>query len=141
MNETDALYWAQVAAEELSRALDMHGIRFHAVQGDRDGDVNVAFVHLADAEAMMTLAIQSDEVVGGLYDRSTASCLTLSHLADIESEEDTLYETAIRKGWKWTVHPAMHGRRMSWHVSADIPAADANTITANLNALRNGGVL
>lgn len=136
---TDAERWADIAAEELARALVPHGIGFHGIGSDSDGDVNIAFKSLADAEALMTLAVESDDVVGGFYDRATSSCLTLSSFEDTPTDEQL--EHAITTGWKWTIHPAMRGRRMGWHVSVDLNASDANTLTANLNALRNGGVL
>lgn len=137
----DTGHWANVAAEELARALELTGIGFMGSAGDEDGDVSVAFNSLADAEALMTLAVPQSTVLGGLYDRATSSCLTMASLADSnERPEGEAIEHAILAGWTWTIHPAMRGRRMGWHVSVDIPAADANQVTANLNALRLGGV-
>jgi hypothetical protein len=138
----DTEHWANVAAEELARALDLTGIGFMGAAGDEDGDVSVAFHTLADAEALMTLAVPQNMDAGSLYDRATSSCVTMSELAEHgENPSDGQIEHAIRSGWTWTIHPAMRGRRMGWHVSVDIPAADANQVTANLNALRLGGVL
>lgn len=139
MDDTER--WANVAAEELARALDLTGIGFMGTAGDEDGDVSVAFNSLADAEALMTLAVPQNTAVGSLYDRATSSCLTMAAFAEsgVDPSEESV-EHAIRAGWTWTIHPAMRGRRMGWHVSVDIPAADANQVTANLNALRLGGV-
>lgn len=138
----DTEYWANVAAEELAAALDMIGIGFMGTAGDEIGDVSVAFHSLADAEALMTLAVPQDDNQGSLYDRATSSCLTMAALAEAEERpSDEVIEHAVRAGWTWTIHPAMRGRRMGWHVSVDIPAADANQVTANLNALRLGGIL
>lgn len=138
----DTEHWANVAAEELARALDLTGIGFMGAAGDEDGEVSVAFNSLADAEALMTLAVPQNVDAGSLYDRATSSCLTITALTEQdERPSDEQIQTAIRAGWTWTIHPAMRGRRMGWHVSVDIPAADANQVTANLNALRLGGVL
>lgn len=137
----DTQHWANVAAEELAIALSLTGIGFMGTAGDEDGDVSVAFNSLADAEALMTLAVPQNVDAGSLYDRATSSCLTMTALAELaERPSDEQIEHAIRDGWTWTIHPAMRGRRMGWHVSVDIPAADANQVTANLNALRIGGV-
>lgn len=139
---TDTGYWANVAAEELGEAMTKLGIGFMGVHGDEDGDVTVAFHQLADAEALMTLGVGSDEQPGSLYDRATASCVTLlTYVRDGIEPTDEQIETAIRSGWTWTIHPAMTGRRMAWHARVDIPAADANQLTANLNALRIGGAV
>lgn len=137
----DTEHWANVAAEELARALELTGIGFMGTAGDEDGDVSVAFNSLADAEALMTLAVPQNIATGSLYDRATSSCLTMAAFVESGTEPtDAQIEHAIRTGWTWTIHPAMRGRRMGWHVSVDIPAADANQVTANLNALRLGGV-
>lgn len=139
--EHDIEHWANVAAEELARALDLTGIGFMGTAGDEDGDVSVAFNSLADAEALMTLAVPQNIATGSLYDRATSSCLTMSSFAELSDRPtDEVIEAAIRAGWTWTIHPAMRGRRMDWHVSVDIPSADANQVTANLNALRLGGI-
>jgi hypothetical protein len=138
----DTAHWANIAAEELARALDLTGIGFMGTAGDEDGDVSVAFNSLADAEALMTLAVPQSAAIGGLYDRATSSCLTMASFAEaVEPPSDEQIEHAIVTGWTWTIHPNMRGRRMGWHVSVDIPAADANQVTANLNALRLGGAV
>ncbi|AMD42801.1 hypothetical protein SEA_XKCD426_60 [Streptomyces phage Xkcd426] len=133
-------YLSNLAAEELRDAMAILGIGFMGAHGDEDGCVTVAFHQLADAEALMTLGVQGDERPGSLYDRATASCVTLSSYAASGTEPtDEEIRDAIHVGWTWTIHPAMHGRRMGWHVSVDIPHADAATLAANLNALRLGG--
>lgn len=138
----DTAHWADIAAEELARALDLTGIGFLGATGDDDGDVLVAFQQLADAEALMTLAVPQSTAVGSLYDRATSSCLTMAALGDAEVEpSDEQVEHAINTGWTWTIHPAMRGRRMGWHVHVNLSAADANQVTANLNALRLGGAV
>ena len=137
----DTGHWTNIAAEELARALDLTGIGFMGTTGDEDGDVCVAFNSLSDAEALMTLAVPQNSTIGSLYDRATASCLTMASFMESGAEpSDAQIEHAIRTGWSWTIHPNMRGQRMGWHVSVDIPAADANQVTANLNALRLGGV-
>lgn len=139
---TDTGYWANIAAEELARALVLNGIGFMGVGGDDDGNVDIAFKSINDAEALMTLAVESNETLGGLYDRATSSCLTMASFGERDGDvSDAEIDFAIRQGWRWTIHPAMHGRRMGWHTSVTLSAGDANTITANLNALRNGGAL
>ncbi len=139
-NLDDTEHWANIAAEELARALELCGIGAMEVIGESNGDVAVAFPSLADAEALMTLAVPQSTATGSLYDRATASCLTLSAFADLGTPlTDESVEHAVLSGWVWTIHPAMRGRRMGWHVSVDIPAADANQVTANLNALSLGG--
>lgn len=139
MNKQDTERWATIAAEELAAALESFGIQFYEAYGDDDGDVHVTFAALNDAEAMMTLAVTSDQTMGSLYDRATASCVTLSLAGEDATESDI--RAAIAAGWVWTVHPAMTGRRMGWHVAVDIPTADANQVTVNLNTLRLDGAL
>jgi hypothetical protein len=132
--------WASIVAAELSRAMEAHGIGVHAVTGGSDGDVSVSFELLADAETLMTLAVESDQVLGGLYDRATESCLSLSAMSE-EGPTGEELEAVVRHGWQWDIHPAMRGRRMGWHVTVDMPSADAATLAANLNALGHGGAL
>jgi hypothetical protein len=134
-------YLANLAAEELSAALDRHRIMFHNVAGDEDGTVSVAFVDLRDAEAMMTLAIEQAGP-GTVYDRATGSCVSLTALAATGGEvPDEQVAACITAGWNWMVHPHMRGRRMGWHVSVDIPTADANAMTAALNTQAHGGAV
>jgi hypothetical protein len=117
----DGGFLATVAAEELGLAMAQLGIG------------------VAD---LLTLALSEDETPGSLYDRATSSCVTLaSFVLSGETPSDDQLRAAIASGWKWNVHPAMSGRRMGWHVAVEMTAADANQLTANLNALRNGGVL
>lgn len=139
---TDEAHWAHVAGEELALALAASGIQVIDCYGDEDG-VNVAFPHLGVAEAMMTLAMSGDNIQGSLYDRATGSCVTLRALAEEHDGDvpDELLSTAFTAGWAWVIHPHMTGRVMGWHVSVTIPAADANQVTATLNALRVGGAL
>ena len=135
-------YLANIAADELGSALDAHGIGFTTCFGDEDGFVSLSFDSVRGAEAMLTLAVDGTGGPGSLYDRASASCVTLSHLAQQGADvPDEQVEAAIKAGWVWTMHPAMLGRMTAWHVSVDIPTADANQVTANLNTLRHGGAL
>lgn len=138
----DTGYWSDVAAEELAIALDKAGIGFASVDGGSDGDVSITFNSLADAEALMTLTMCETGLIGGLYDRATSGCLTMADFVHRGYEPtDEEIKRAVDSSWTWTIHPAMSGRSMGWHVHADMPAADANQVTANLNALRLGGAL
>jgi hypothetical protein len=138
----DGGFLATVAAEELGLAMAQLGIGFADLYGGGDGMVTVNFQGPADAESLLTLALSEDETPGSLYDRATSSCVTLaSFVLSGETPSDDQLRAAIASGWKWNVHPAMSGRRMGWHVAVEMTAADANQLTANLNALRNGGVL
>jgi hypothetical protein len=138
---TTTEYLANLAAEELGKAFTLVGIGVTHIAAD-EGDVIVYFDAIEDAEAMMTLAVGSDNVLGGLYDRATSSCITLGTW-DAEQAEPTQseVEAVINAGWTWQIHPTMNGRRMGWHVRLDLPHADANQLTANLNALRLGGLV
>lgn len=133
-------YLSNIAADELGAAMIRHGIDFHGAMGDEDGTVGISFPDLRDAEALLTLTLSGTDHTGGIYDRATASCVSLTALAkagdDISDEQIT---DAMREGWSWTIHPHMSGRRMGWHVSVDIPAADANLLTATLNTLAQVG--
>lgn len=131
---------AHVAAEELSAALDAHGIRVRYVTA-AGLDVDVAFGALRDAEVMMTLAFDGNGGPGSLYDRATSSCLSITELAAQYGADvpDGRLEVAFKLGWDWQVHPDMHGRRMGWHISVTMSHSDANAVTAALNALRNLG--
>lgn len=138
----DTQHWAHVAGEELALALDAVKLVVIDCFGDEDG-VNIAFPGLAAAEAFMTLSVAVDPNPGSMYDRATSSCVSLSALAEQHQGDvpDELLAKAFAEAWDWTVHPHMTGRVMGWHVSVTLPAADANTITATLNANRLGGAL
>lgn len=138
MNLDNAENLAQIAAEELGNAMTNHGIGHLGINVVDADTLYMSFVELADAEAMMTLGVTSDEVLGGLYDRSTSSCLSMSYLTDADASDEE-FEDAEARGWTWHIHPAMRGRRMDWHVSLTLPALDANAVTANLNAVFIGG--
>lgn len=141
-SQSDARYWADVAAEELVKALGFLGIRCVMVAGDDDGDVSLSFKDIRDAEAMMTLGVESTGERGSMYDRATSGCVSMRHMAEAQHEPtDAEVDQLLATSWKWAVHPDMFGRRMNWHVHVDIPAADANQVTANLNALRLGGAV
>ena len=146
MNETpewtSTEYLAGIAADELSTAMQRVGVLFLGCGTDEGGDVTVVFHDLADAATLMTLAVISDDIPGGLYDRATSGCISLTLLADELGEPTAEQQRAIlERSWTWTIHPAMNLRRMGWHVSLTVPMADANQITANLNALRLGGAV
>lgn len=137
---TSAEYLANIAAEELTNAMTQLGIGIVTSYSQTDGTVAVNFQGLADAETFMTLTLTSDETPGSLYDRATASCVTLTGYGQLENEPSReAIEDAVRAGWTWTVHPAMRGRRMDWHVMVEIPVDDAHHLTARLNQLRLGG--
>lgn len=143
---TEETYWAGVAADELGSAMAQFGIRFNGCDVAEDGDIRINFQSLRDAETLLTLAVDSDGTLGGFYDRATSSCLTLSEMAEVEastgqSPDRADLDRAIDAGWVWDIHPSMYGRRVGWHVAVDVPPADANQLTANLNTLRNGGLV
>lgn len=131
---------AHVAADELSAALDAHGIHVRGVVAS-GLDVDVSFTTIRDAETMLTLSMDGSGGPGSLYDRATSSCLTVTELASTYGTDvpGGRLEAAFRMGWDWQVHPDMHGRRMGWHISVTLAHTDANTVTAALNALRNLG--
>jgi hypothetical protein len=140
MNDEDTLRWAEVAAEELARAAQMTGLPFVSMVADSDGDVNIGFATLNDAEVLMILAVGGHAGPGTLYDRACGGCETLGTLDPDDAEAQDYAEVVIRSSWKWQVHPHMTGRRMGWHTMVSIPTGDANQLTANLNALRLGGL-
>lgn len=129
---------AHVAADELSAALNAHGIMIRSVVAE-GLNVNVAFGALRDAETMMTLSIDSSGGPGSRYDRATSGCITLSTLDPNGDVPLNQTEAAFRLGWEWRIHPDMRGRRMGWHATVTMPHTDANSVTATLNALRNLG--
>lgn len=143
MNWSTPEYMANMAAEELGAAMARHGIGFDNVLTTEclDAfDVHIAFASIHDAEALMTLAVGSDGTPGSLYDRATASCVALSHAVERDADlSDEEFGVLVDSGWTWVVHPNMRGRRMSWHVSVDIPVSDAYKLVVNLNALPLGG--
>lgn len=133
----DAEHLGGIAADELRRALDANGINYFAVALDSDGDVNIAFQFIADAETMVSLGVPAVHEKGTLYDRATGSCITLGELAASGTEpSEAAIRAAMKAGWTWTIHPYMQGRRMDWHASVDMPLADAYAVTANLNAVK-----
>jgi class 3 adenylate cyclase len=133
-------YLANLAADELAKAINRHGIQFHGVMGDSDGTVGISFPDLRDAEALLTLTLSGTDHPGGIYDRATGSCVLLTDLASKgDDASDDEISRALGEGWNWMIHPHMIGRRMGWHVSVDIPTADANALTAALNTLANVG--
>ncbi len=134
----DIEYWAAVAAEELVNTLGRLGIRGAVLAIHDTGEINLSFPSMADAEAMLTLALVSNENPGSLYDRATSACVTLTGDPEI-SDDDA--DRVLADAWKWQIHPAMSGRRMGWHVAVLIPAADVNQLTAVLNTLPTAGAL
>lgn len=138
----DTEHWAHVAGEELALALEGAGIVVIDCFGDEDG-VNIAFPGIAAAEVLVSMVTVSDRTPGSLYDRITGSCVTLSALAEQHegNPPDEAVAEAFRNAWSWVMHPHMTGRVMGWHVSVTLPAHDANTVTATLNALKHGGAL
>ena len=137
-------YLANISAEELKAALDVHGVRSPFCGGDEDG-VTLHLADLKDAELMMSLAFTGPDGPGTLYDHAVGSCVTLSALSAAESAGAAVPEEAVadafEQGWTWMMHPDMDGRRVSWHISVTIPTDDANQVTARLNELRNGRAL
>ena len=73
-NLDDTEHWANIAAEELARALELCGIGAMEVIGESNGDVAVAFPSLADAEALMTLAVPQSTATGKGNSTSTGRC-------------------------------------------------------------------
>lgn len=129
---------AVMAADELAKAMDANGIGYNSCYGADDGDVGVSFVHISDAELLMSRSMVSDETPGSLYDRASASCVTLSGLAGQDVPEERI-EGIIDAGWLWVVHPSMKGRWMGWHVHVEMSSADAFAVVASLNNYRTGG--
>lgn len=124
---------ADLTAEELSRALNRLGIGHHDCYVAGDGDISIAFHDIRDAEAMVSLGVLAVHEAGTLYDRASASCVSLTALGGSDSTTSEDVRDALDKGWTWTIHPHMRMRRMDWHVSVDIPVMDAYQLTSNLN--------
>lgn len=124
---------ANVAAGELSRVLNELGIGHHDCYVAGDGDISIAFHDIRDAEAMVSLGVLAVHEVGTLYDRASASCVSLSAMGGADEATGEDVRDAIDRGWTWTIHPHMRMRRMDWHVSVDIPVMDAYQLTSNLN--------
>lgn len=129
-------YLANLAAEELGRALNARGINFSTCFGDEDG-VSLGLKGIPQAEAMLTLAVPGGTVAGTLYDRATGCCVMLATLAEQYGDDapEELVEAAFAEGWVWIIHPDMKGHTPGWHVTVTLPTADANAVTARLNAL------
>lgn len=128
-------YLANISAEELARALDLHGIQAYNVGADEDG-VTVSLAGIRSAETLLTLTLEGTDQPGTLYDRATSSCVTLSALGEDATEGQVA--DAFEAGWTWMIHPDMTGRRVGWHVHLTLPAADADQLTARLNELKRG---
>jgi len=135
----DTEFWADVAAEELERALTMIGIAVNGVRGDDEGDVYISFKGIREAESFMVLSMTGDRTAGTVYDRAVASCVTLGSLDD--SAPDAVIDAAQDTGWTWVIHPTMTGAVVGWHVMAVLPSNDAVTVTARLRARVNAGAL
>ncbi|QBZ73551.1 hypothetical protein SEA_MISCHIEF19_66 [Streptomyces phage Mischief19] len=138
----DSGYWAHVAGEELALALTATGIDVVDCYGDEDG-VTIAFTGPEGAAELLNRVLDRSELgPGTFYDRATASCVSLSELSRKHGHDapEELISKAFNEGWVWTVHPhlTLEGE-LGWHVTAELPAYDANTITAKLNAARMPG--
>lgn len=127
-------YLAGIAADELSSVLEALGINTFGVYLDSEGDVNVPFQDIRDAETMVSLGVPAVHEPGSMYDRASASCITIALFGEEGVEENI--RAAIDAGWKWTVHPYMVGCRADWHVSVGIPLDDVHQLVATLNAVR-----
>lgn len=127
---------AQASADELSRALEAHGIGAYDVDVAGEDGVSLALSGIRSAETLLTLAIDGPAGPGTLYDRATSSCVTLSELD--EDAPDESVDESLDAGWLWVIHPAMSGRVVGWHVHLTLPAADANRLTARLNEIKRG---
>lgn len=132
---------ADVAADELAKALEAHGIRHTGSDGDGDdATVTVGLASIRDAETLLSLVFEGPAGPGTMYDRATSSCVTLTQLDD-DLDDDTMSKLvgdAFENGWTWMIHPTMSGRVVGWHTSVTIPFADVFLVTARLNELRNG---
>ena len=137
--ENDQLYWANVAAEELGAALAAIGTLTLLVEGDEDGDVNVTFAQLRDAETMLALSINGDGSPGTIYDRAAGSCPSITELSAHGDLDEATYRDLVTRGWTWQIHPHMSVHRVDWHVHVSLPAADANHVTASLRSHLLGG--
>lgn len=134
-------YLGNITAEELYGAMERLGIRANGCWAADDGSrINISFADIRDAEAMVSLGVVSDFTPGSTYDRAAASCVTLASFAErgVDPSESEM-GAAMDAAWNWTIHPAMDGRRMGWHVSVDLPTADAQSVVADLNAMRQVG--
>lgn len=129
---TNEEYLANLAADELRKALAAVGVEPHVVTGNDDGDVSIVFGSLREAETMLTLSLTSDGLKGSFYDRAASHCRSLAEAGDASEDE---IRRLIETGWRWTIHPAMHGRIVGWHATLDLPYADAYQVTAALNAI------
>lgn len=128
-----------LVAEELLSAMNQLNIRTRGCWSSDDDDpaISISFHDLKDAELMMTLGIKYEDGPGTLYDRSTAACITLAYQGDgdrLFSEEEL--DAAVESSWNWIVHPNKTGSRMAWHATVFMSVADAQQVTANLNAFR-----
>jgi len=132
---------AGASAAELGEAMLYHGISFHECCVISPSRIQVIFNDIRDAETLMTLGVGESEGRRTLYDRSTASCVSLNAIGRSGNVDPDEIEAAVDAGWSWDIHPNMNGRRMDWHVGVSLSVADANQITANLNTLRHGGTL
>ncbi len=140
---TNPEYLANLAAEELSIALATRGIGWNSCYADEDQDdtycVSLSLSGIRAAETLLALAVPGHSGPGSLYDRATGSCLTITQMAGDAGTSDRVQadnvRNAINAGWVWMIHPDMQGHTPGWHVSVTIPVADANTVTARLNAL------
>lgn len=147
MNEvpdwTTAEYVVNLAAQELCESLSKLGILAHvSANYDADGGVAVVFASIGEAQTFMSFAVDSSDGPGSLYDRATASCLTLAQCAEEGLEAgDTKVVAAIKAAWDWEVHPSMRGVVAEWHVRVTIPVNDATAVVATLNTKLRGGAL
>lgn len=136
----DAIDWttdetvANVTADELEAALGRCGINAVGCFVDGDGRVNIPFVDVKDAEALIRGAVPHNETTGSLYDRSTSGCLTFADFAARgEPPTDEELDLATANLWDWTVHPVMVTGCVRWHVAVDMSVMDAAELTATLN--------
>jgi len=140
LNWTTAETIGMLTAEELAAAFDRAGVSYIAVTyGDEESStpVGVAFNGIQDAGKAVELGVPVDDTIGGFYDRVTSNCLTLTALAqDDVPEDDARVAEALESGWSWVIHPDRLNGRKGWHVSVDMSVADAQQLTANLNASR-----
>lgn len=147
MNEipewTTAEKLGNLAAAELAAAMTQLGINYASCAADpEDGTVGVVFDEIRDAETLLTLSVDGTQGVGSLNDRVSEACLTLQSLNDdgLPLHLNPAAMDAVKGAWNWTIHPSLRVRRMRWHVAVDMPVADANQVTANLNTLRLGAL-
>lgn len=134
---------ARITMEELGVALMRAQVRFLGVgaSSDETGErITVNFRDIAGAEHMMALGVPVDEQLGSLYDRSTEHCLSMADLMDGEDDppEDAV-ANLIKTGWTWTIHPHRPKGKNGWHVSVEMPQADADQLIVNLNKANVAG--